>query len=53
MRRRWVKHSWDRERDKLVTEYATCRQPPDRGWNLEGSIDEVEQKENAGQRELF
>lgn len=53
MRRRWVRHSWDRLQDRLVTEYATGRQPPDGGWYREGSIDEVEQKENAGQREMF
>lgn len=53
MRRRWVRHSWDRVQDQLVTEYATGRQPPDRGWYREGSIDEIEAKENAGQREML
>lgn len=50
---RWVKHSWDREHDQLVTEYANGRQPPDGDWYREGSIDEIEQRENAGQQELF
>ena len=53
MRRRWVRHSWDRARDQLVTEYAAGRQPDEPDWHREGSIDEIEQRENAGQREMF
>ncbi|MDX0533015.1 hypothetical protein GOL26_22660 [Sinorhizobium medicae] len=49
---RWVKHNWDRERDRLVSEYAIGRQSSP-GWYREGSIDEIEARENAGQRELF
>lgn len=52
MRRRWVRHSWDREQDRLVTEYAAGRQPR-LDWHQEGSIDEVEARENAWQREMF
>ena len=49
----WVKHSWDRGRDCLVTERVTGRRPDEPGWYRQGSIDEIEQRENAGQRELF
>ena len=49
---RWVKHSWDRERDCLVTEVAIERQAGP-GWHREGSISEIEARENAGQREMF
>lgn len=52
MRRRWVRHTWDRAKDQLVTEYATGRQPGS-DWHREGSIDEIEQRENAEQREMF
>lgn len=53
-RPRWVRYSWDREKDCLVRRTwigAVSRPGPD--WHREGSIDEIEAKENAGQRELF
>lgn len=50
---RWVKHSWDRARDCLLSERAVGRRPSEPGWYREGSLDEIEQRENAGQREMF
>lgn len=49
----WLRHSWDREKDRLVTEAAVGRQPDEPGWYRKGSINEIEARENAGQRELF
>jgi hypothetical protein len=49
---RWLKHGWDCEQDCLVTEYALERQSAP-GWHREGSLDEIEARENAGQREMF
>lgn len=49
----WLRHSWDREKDRLVTEASVGRQPDEPGWYRKGSIDEIEQRENAGQREMF
>lgn len=49
----WLKHSWDRTKDQLVTDCATGRQPDEEGWYRQGSIDEIEQRENAGHREMF
>lgn len=49
----WLRHSWNREKDHLVTEASAGRQPDEAGWYRLGSIDEIEQRENAGQRELF
>ncbi len=49
----WRKHGWDRAKDRLVTEAAVGRQPDGPGWHRQGSIDEIEARENAGQRELF
>ncbi|MGE7368395.1 hypothetical protein ACQKKX_04900 [Neorhizobium sp. NPDC001467] len=49
----WVRHSWDRGRDCLVTERVTGRRPTEPGWYRQGSIDEIEARENAGQKELF
>ena len=51
---RWLRHSWDNEKDCLVTRFhpGVWRAPgPD--WHREGSIDEIEQRENAGQRDMF
>ncbi|MEE9983291.1 hypothetical protein [Agrobacterium pusense] len=50
---RWVKHSWDEETDSLRTYYWPAAFPGAKGWHREGSLDEIEQKENAGQREMF
>lgn len=47
----WLRPSWDRDKDQLVTEASVGRQPDEPGWNRQGSIDEIEQRENAGQRE--
>ncbi|GMB82790.1 hypothetical protein NN6n1_35730 [Shinella zoogloeoides] len=49
----WLKHGWDREKDQLLTEASIGRQPDGPGWYRQGSIDEIEQRENAGQREMF
>lgn len=51
---RWVRWSWDVENG-----CARCQWTPGafrrRGldWHREGSIDEIEAKENVGQRDLF
>lgn len=50
---RWVKHGWNRAQDCLVSERVIGRRPPEPGWYREGSIDEIEARENAGQREMF
>ena len=53
-RPRWVRYSWDSEKDCLVRRTwigAVARPGPD--WHREGSIDEIEARENAGQRSLF
>lgn len=50
---RWVKHSWDEKTDSLKTRYWQAAFPGAQGWHREGSIDEIEQRENAGQREMF
>ncbi len=51
---RWIKHSWDEKTDTLRTQWQPGFFPraiP--AWHREGSIDEIEQRENAGQREMF
>lgn len=51
---RWINHSWDQKTDSLRTRWEPGffpRRGPD--WHREGSLDEIEQKENAGQRDLF
>lgn len=50
---RWVTHTWDEKTDSLKTYYWPAAFPGARGWHREGSIDEIEQRENAGQRILF
>jgi hypothetical protein len=50
---RWIKHSWDEKTDSLRTHWAPGFFPAKAGWHREGSIDEVEARENAGQRSLF
>ncbi|CUW93611.1 hypothetical protein AGR2A_Cc70057 [Agrobacterium genomosp. 2 str. CFBP 5494] len=53
-RPRWVRYWWDKEKDCLVRRTwigAVPRPGPD--WHREGSIDELEARENAGQREMF
>ncbi len=51
---RWIRHSWDETADSLRTQ----REPgffPRRGpdWHREGTLEEIEARENAGQREMF
>jgi len=50
---RWIKHSWDEKTDSLRTQWAPGFFPAKTGWHREGSIDEIEARENAGQRSLF
>lgn len=50
---RWVKHSWDEKTDSLRTQWAPGFFPAKAGWHREGSLDEIEARENAGQREMF
>ncbi|MDX0164397.1 hypothetical protein GOC43_21325 [Sinorhizobium meliloti] len=50
---RWIKHSWDEKTDSLRTQWVPGFFPAKAGWHREGSIDEIEQRENAGQRSLF
>ncbi|MQX11804.1 hypothetical protein [Sinorhizobium fredii] len=50
---RWVKHTWDEKTDSLKTHYWPAAFPGAKGWHREGSLDEIEQRENAGQRSLF
>ncbi|WP_221166997.1 hypothetical protein [Rhizobium lentis] len=50
---RWIKHSWDEKTDTLRTQWQPGFFPAKAGWHREGSIDEIEQRENAGQREMF
>ena len=50
---RWVKHQWDDKTDSLRTLWVPGFLPAKAGWHREGSIDEIEARENAGQREMF
>jgi hypothetical protein len=50
---RWVRHVWCDKTDSLKTSYWPTAFPGAEGWHREGSLDEIEQKENAGQRSLF
>jgi hypothetical protein len=51
---RWVKHVWDEQTDTLKTSrWPGCFPYPGKNWHREGSLDEIEQRENAGQRSLF
>lgn len=50
---RWVRHTWDEKTDSVKTSYWPAAFPGAKGWYREGSIDEIEQRENAGQRKLF
>jgi hypothetical protein len=51
---RWVKHVWDPAADTLKTSWIPGFMPrPSSAWHRQGSIDEVEARENAGQRSLF
>lgn len=51
---KWVQHSWDDKTDSLRTQSKPGFFPrPSADWHREGSLDEIEQRENAGQREMF
>lgn len=51
---RWIRHTWDQKTDSLVTKWEPGFFPRrNADWHREGSIDEIEQRENAGQRSLF
>lgn len=50
---RWIKHSWDEKTDSLRTQWVPGFFPAKAGWHREGSINEIEARENAGQRSLF
>jgi len=53
-RPRWVSYWWDKEKDCLVRRTWIGAVPrPGLDWHREGSIDEIEAKENAGQRDFF
>lgn len=53
-RARWVTYWWDKEKDSLVRRTWIGAVPrPGPNWHREGSIDEIEARENAGQREMF
>jgi hypothetical protein len=50
----WVCHSWDHENECLCTSRVKgYMSRPDANHFREGSIDEIEQRENAGQKDLF
>lgn len=54
LRPRWVRYWWDKEKDCLVRRTwigAVPRPGPD--WHREGSLYELEARENAGQIEMF
>lgn len=51
---RWIKHTWDDKTDTLRTHWQPGFFPrASPHWHREGSLDEIEQRENAGQREMF
>lgn len=51
---RWVRHRWSNETDSVKTlRLPACWPDPGKEWHREGSLDEIEQRENAGQRSLF
>lgn len=51
---RWVRHEWVDACDKVITRALPARWPdPGKRWHRDGSLDEIEQRENAGQRSLF
>lgn len=47
---RWVKHSWDADKEAVVTQWCPGFMPRPSSWHRKGSIDEIEARENAGQR---
>lgn len=51
---RWVKHEWSDAAQKVMTlALPACWPNPGKNWNREGSLDEIEARENAGQISLF
>ncbi|KQQ72385.1 hypothetical protein ASF70_12690 [Rhizobium sp. Leaf321] len=51
----YVRYGWDNDRDCLVTNrrYFFTPTSKEAGWYILGSIDEMEARENAGQRSMF
>ncbi|RVP48124.1 hypothetical protein [Sinorhizobium medicae] len=51
---RWIQHSWVEKAGRLPTQGQPGFFPrASQHWHREGSIDEIERRENAGQREMF
>jgi hypothetical protein len=51
---KWTFHIWDEKTDSLRTRSIPGFFPrPSADWHREGSLDEIEQRKNAGQREMF
>lgn len=50
---RWIRHVWCETTDSLKTQYWLPAFPGAKGWHREGSLNEIEQRENAGRRSLF
>ena len=51
---RWIRHTWSNEQERLVSRWMPGAMPrPGLDWHRQGLIDEIEQRENAGQRSLF
>jgi len=51
---RWVRHTWSDEQERLLSRWMPgAMSRPGVDWHREGSLDEIEAKENAGQRSLF
>lgn len=48
-----AKHTWCEKTDSLRTHYWPAAFPGAKSWHREGSLDEIEQRENAGQRSFF
>lgn len=44
---RWVRHVWCKKNDSLRTYYWPAAFPGAKGWCREGSLEQIEQKENA------
>lgn len=51
---RWVCHRWSEATDSLKTLLLpACWPDPGHEWHREGTLGEIEQRENADQRRLF
>ena len=50
----WVKHAWNDVCGKVMKRSLPSSFPrPGKDWFREGTIDEIEQRENAGQIQMF